>query len=61
MYMKGVSLMKGKHKTDAGQVFREFIEKYPTNQNVPRAKDHLRELGLSVPGRSTTTKKKGSK
>jgi TolA-binding protein len=61
MYMKGVSLLKGNHKTDAGQVFKDFIEKYPSHTLVPRAKDHLKGLGLSSGRSGTTQKKKGSK
>ncbi|HEV8144828.1 MAG TPA: tetratricopeptide repeat protein [Bryobacteraceae bacterium] len=50
MYMKGVMLQKGRHKTDAGAVFQEFLRKYPGSPFASKAREHLKELGLSAPG-----------
>ena len=50
MYMKGVMLQKGRHKTDAGAVFQEFLRRYPSHAQATKAREHLRELGLSAPG-----------
>jgi tol-pal system protein YbgF len=59
MYMKGVMLQKGRHKTDAGAVFQEFLRRYPSHAQAAKARDHLRELGLSAPGgRSSGSRKK---
>jgi tol-pal system protein YbgF len=59
MYMKGVMLQKGRHKTDAGAVFQEFLRRYPSHQQAAKAREHLKELGLSAPGgRPTGSRKK---
>jgi TolA-binding protein len=59
MYMKGFMLQKGRHKTDAGAVFQDFLRRYPGNPFAAKAREHLRELGLSAPGgRSTGSRKK---
>ena len=62
MYMKGVMLQKGRHKTDAGAVFQEFIRRYPSSPFVAKAREHLKELGLSAPGaRTPPGRKKGDR
>ena len=57
LYYKGVDLMKGGHRTDAAAEFKEFQSRFPTHNLAAKAKEHLRELGLSAapaaPRRST--------
>jgi len=57
-YMKGVDLMKAGHRTDASAVFKDFLKRYPYSDLAAKAQGHLRELGLSVPARSSNTRKK---
>jgi TolA-binding protein len=55
LYYKGVSLMKGERRTEAGTTFREFLKRYPTNQHVANVHTHLRTLGLEP--RATSKKR----
>ncbi len=48
LYYKGVDLMKGGHRTDAAVEFKEFQSRYPTHNLAAKARDHLREMGLSA-------------
>jgi len=54
LYYKGVSLMKGDRRTEAGATFKEFLKRYPTHTHVANVHAHLRTLGLE----SRTTSKK---
>jgi len=56
LYYKGVSLMKGERRTEAGTTFKEFLKRYPTNTHVPNVHQHLRTLGLEP--RATSSKKR---
>lgn len=47
MYMQGVELMKAKHKTDASDSFKHYIKSCPYDDNVAKARAHLRTLGTS--------------
>ena len=47
MYMKGVDLMKGGKRTEAGATFKEFLAAYPTHSLARNAQMHLREVGAS--------------
>jgi TolA-binding protein len=57
-YMKGVALMTDGSKTEAGAVFKDFIEQYPSNDHAAAAKAHLRELGLLPKSPANSKKKK---
>lgn len=46
MYGKGLALMKNSRRTDAGQVFRQLIQRYPRNDNANKACDQLKSMGL---------------
>jgi len=58
MYNKGVDLMKGGHRTDAAAEFKDFLARFPTHSLAPRAKEHLRELGLSSTPSAVRSRKK---
>jgi TolA-binding protein len=58
LYMKAVELMKAKQRPEAAAVFKEFLSRYPTNVNAAKAKDHLREPGMSVPPPKPAAKKR---
>jgi TolA-binding protein len=49
-YMKGVVLMKAKRRTEAASEFQDFLRLYPTSDNAPKARQHLRELGVPATG-----------
>jgi len=55
LYYKGVSLMKGERRTEAGATFKEFLRRYPSNTHVATVHQHLRTLGLEP---RTTSKKR---
>jgi TolA-binding protein len=55
LYYKGVSLMKGERRTEAGTTFREFLKRYPTNTHIATVHQHLRTLGLEP--RATSKKR----
>jgi len=55
LYYKGVSLMKGERRTEAGTTFREFLKRYPSNQHVANVHQYLRTLGLEP--RATSKKR----
>jgi TolA-binding protein len=56
LYWKGMELMKMNQNTDAAATFREFLKRYPTNENARKARANL--ANLSVPARTTTHKQK---
>lgn len=47
-YMKGMSLLKMGKRNDAAREFRDVYTKYQDSEVAPRAKDQLKQLGLSV-------------
>ena len=55
LYYKGVSLMKGERRTEAGATFKEFLRRYPSSTHVSTVHQHLRTLGLEP---RTTSKKR---
>lgn len=55
LYYKAVALMKADRRTEAGGVFREFLERYPRSEHVSQAHANLRVLGLE---RSPASSKK---
>jgi TolA-binding protein len=55
LYYKGVSLMKGERRTEAGTTFRDFLKRYPSNQHIANVHQHLRTLGLEP--RATSKKR----
>jgi len=46
-YMKGADMMKAGRRSDAAEEFKDFLATYPGSDNAPRAREHLRELGVS--------------
>ena len=55
LYWKGMELMKMDQNTEAAATFREFLKRYPTNENARKARANL--ATLSGPARPTTTHK----
>lgn len=51
LYYKAVSLMKADHRTEAGKVFKDYIDRYPTGKHVAAAHQNRRTLGLESTGR----------
>jgi TolA-binding protein len=47
LYYKAVSLHKGKHYTDAGKTYNEYLAKYPRGEHVATAKANLHSLGVT--------------
>lgn len=56
LYYKGLSLMKGERRTEAGATFKEFLKRYPSNQHVANVHQYLRTLGMEP---RATSKKRG--
>ncbi len=56
LYWKGMELMKMDQNTEAAATFREFIKRYPSNENARKARANL--ATLSGPKPTTTHKQK---
>jgi tol-pal system protein YbgF len=54
-YMKGLTLLKMNKRDSAAREFRDVIAKFPDSEVAPRAKDQLKQLGLSA---GTASKRK---
>jgi tol-pal system protein YbgF len=54
-YMKGMTLLKMNKRDSAAREFRDVIAKFPDSEVAPRAKDQLKQLGLSA---GTASKRK---
>jgi TolA-binding protein len=46
LYYKAVSLMKGDHRTEAGNVFKEYVTRYKTGDHIAAAHTNLKTLGM---------------
>jgi TolA-binding protein len=46
LYYKAVALQKGKHPTDAGKAYKDYLSQYPRGEHVQQAHANLRTLGL---------------
>jgi TolA-binding protein len=55
LYWKGMEQMKMDQNTEAAATFREFLKRYPGNENARKARANL--ATLSGPARPTTTHK----
>jgi TolA-binding protein len=58
LYWKGMELMKLDRSAEAAAVFKEFLKRYATNENAPKARKNLSTLGLGAPAKPTTHKQK---
>jgi TolA-binding protein len=58
LYYKGVDLMKGAHRAEAADQFRDFLARYPTHSLARNAQGHLKELAGSTPPPVRRTTKK---
>jgi TolA-binding protein len=59
LYMKAADLMKLKRRTDAVAEFQEFIGRYPSHDSAPKARSHLRELGMTpAPAKTAPVKRR---
>jgi TolA-binding protein len=56
LYWKGMEQMKMDQNTEAAATFREFLKRYPGNENARKARANL--ATLSGPPRTTTHKQK---
>jgi TolA-binding protein len=58
LYWKGMELMKTERPTESAAVFKEFIRRYPANENVAKAQKNLHELGMGGPAKRPPARKK---